>query len=200
MHYEKFHSKQKLAFVDIETTGLNSAMHEIIEIAIIREQDGKVLRWSTKIKPMHLRVADPRALEINGYNEEEWADAPVAADVAAEIGSWIEDCHLVGHNVHFDSDFIEQLLYQNSVPYRARRRQIDTITLAHEHLYFWPAHSLQNLRTFFGMCTSGAHRAMKDCEDMRTIYHRLRRACGLHRAVWRLRAIWLQHKWRSGRK
>lgn len=192
--------KNILCFIDVETTGLNSTMHEIIEIALIRESADGIHRFSTKIKPQHIEIASGRALEINGYNDAEWEDAPYAHEVAAEIASIIEDCTLVGHNVQFDADFLEEMLYRCEQPYKPKRRKVDTITLAHEHLHCWPTHSLSSLRMFFGYSTIGEHRARKDCEDMRDIYYLLLRASCWSRWYWQMRASYITYMWRKGKK
>ena len=192
--------KNKKCFIDIETTGLNPAVHEIIEIALIIEGEEGLHRFSTKIKPKFIEHAEPRALEVNGFSFEEWRDAPYDMEVAEEIASLIQGCTLIGHNVNFDAEFLEEMLHKCGCKYAPRRRKIDTITLAHEHLYFWPAHSLSSLRLFFGISTIGEHRAMKDCQDMRDIYYRLLRACAVHRAYWYLRSQYITWMWKKAKK
>jgi DNA polymerase III epsilon subunit-like protein len=176
----------KLAFIDIETTGLNPGYHQIIEIAIITEIDGKTDVYCTKIKPNDIHRADKKALQINGYNEIEWIDAPYDYEVVDEIAEKLNGCTLVGHNVQFDHEFIEDLCWRHKVKLNCRHRMIDTITLAHEHLYFVRSHSLSSLRQCFGMSVYGSHRALKDCHDMRLIYYKLLRATAVHRLWWRL--------------
>lgn len=68
----------KICIVDLETTGLDPKKHEIIEFgAYIFYTDGYKIpdTYTFKIKPRHIENADPAALQINGYNEEEWKDA-----------------------------------------------------------------------------------------------------------------------------
>ena len=85
----------KLAFIDIETTGLTVGYHEIIEIAIITECNGKLDVYSTKIKPNDIHRADARALQINGYNDTQWIDAPYDHEVVDEIADKLKGCTLV---------------------------------------------------------------------------------------------------------
>ena len=67
--------KYPLIFVDVETTHLFPTVGEIIDIAILLEDvDGVVSTFHTKIRPVTLRGADPKSLEINGYNEADWQD------------------------------------------------------------------------------------------------------------------------------
>lgn len=184
----------KLVFVDIETTHLNPALGEIIEISMIRCQDGQELRYTTKIKPERIHHADPGALKINGYNPEEWEDAPEARYVAQKISSFMMNAIPVGHNVSFDVEYLREFCHQQGVPYLASRKKIDTVSLAMEHLPFLPSHSLRYLRAFFGMSLIGSHRAEKDCEDMRWIYDRLNRASALSRLLWRLKFWYIKNK------
>lgn len=184
---------QDLLFIDVETTHLNPAIGEIIEIAIIRDNGRSCKRFVSKIKPENLLVADRRSLMINGYNDKEWFDAPRAKDVAHLIGSFIKDGLFIGHNVSFDMEYLDELLHRHKVPYRASHRRIDTIAIAHEQLYFLNSYSLDSLRRFFGISTEGSHRALKDCEDMREIYYRIRRASVISRLYWRFKH-WLSKR------
>lgn len=67
-----------LAITDIETTGLDSATHEIIELAVLLV-DQKTLRvrgqYHVKVRPTHIRTAAKRALEVAGYSESTWRSA-----------------------------------------------------------------------------------------------------------------------------
>ena len=69
--------KHNLAFIDIETTGLDVIDHEIIEIGcVLTTPNLKVIEeFELKIKPEHLEIADPTAMKINHYKEELWIDA-----------------------------------------------------------------------------------------------------------------------------
>ena len=76
---------KNLAFVDVETTGLNPDTHEIIELGcVIVSQEGvgsgkpsfKIIgEIDIKIKPEHIENADPVALRVNGYDEVDWVFA-----------------------------------------------------------------------------------------------------------------------------
>ncbi|MCR4306655.1 MAG: exonuclease domain-containing protein, partial [Candidatus Yonathbacteria bacterium] len=92
--------ERNLAFIDLETTGLELKKHEIIEIGCIvarqipresSETGGAYLEiieeFEIKVKPEHIETADPVGLEINGYREDDWKDAvtlPEAMRIVAE--------------------------------------------------------------------------------------------------------------------
>lgn len=172
-----------LHFIDTETTGLDCTKHEIIEIAIITEYgDGRLERWSTKVKPVRLLDASPKALEINGYNDADWEEAPYMNEVIEVIRDKLCQGTIVGHNVHFDVGFIRESykrcgLDSSSRSNRIGRHCVDTITLAHEHLQPMgiTSLSLDSIRTFVGWSKENAHTALKDADDCRKLYWSLLR-------------------------
>ena len=73
------HEKQKiLAAFDLETSGLDPAVHDIIEIAIVPlNPDFKrsdLPEFTARIKAVHPENADPESLKISGLNPFEGED------------------------------------------------------------------------------------------------------------------------------
>lgn len=181
--------------IDIETTGLRSDYHEIIEIAIIQLDGDKVDKWSTKIAPKHIERAHPRALEINGYDSKSWRMAPLFEDVAHIIERKLSSGVVVGHNVKFDIRFLNEALF--TVERRPiKLRQIDTVTLAFEHLYPIGLESLSmdSIRDFLRLSTRRSHTALKDAEDVLYLWRLLSRASRFTRFK-----IWLSNKIRGAK-
>lgn len=177
-------TKKSIAFIDTETTGLDPDAHEVIEYAIIRVNPAgeETLRWETKIKPSNIESAHPKALEVNGYTEEAWADAPSMAEVGHAIADGLENCVLVGHNVAFDETMLKSSLKRAGINRRIPYHKVDTVTLAYEHLVpeGLESLSLDNIRKFLGWSAEGAHTAMKDVEDAMRLYREL---TGRHRKL-----------------
>ena len=70
----------KLLITHFDTTGLLSNSHEIIEIGAIccdAESLGILWEFHTKVRPRYIETAQPHVLAANGYNEADWADAPL---------------------------------------------------------------------------------------------------------------------------
>jgi DNA polymerase III epsilon subunit-like protein len=165
----------KLAFIDTETTGLDPKTSVMLEFAAIVVENGiEAVRYETKIKPTteELALAHPKALEVNGYTDEAWVDAPTIEKVAPYIGAVLDGCVLVGHNVAFDETMLKAHLnaygIEEDIPYH----KIDTITLAYEHLtpLGLKSASLDRVRDFLGWSKDGAHTAMKDVEDAKRLF------------------------------
>ena len=186
MPYLKVHQKPRV-YLDVETTGLDPHLHEIIEFAALKD-DGSI--HETKIKPEHIERAHPKALEANGYTAEEWADAPTLEEVAPAFYEFIKDCIVVGHNVRFDASFIEASLRKAQIQERIDFHVVDTVTLAYEHLapLGLKSLSLWKVCVFLGIPPEpDVHRAMNGAIRARQVYHALARAGWWRRLIWRMK-------------
>lgn len=180
-------SKKNRVFVDCETTGLDDAIQEIIEICLMAA-DGSIL-FQSKVKPRHIETAHPRALEVNGYNEEDWADAPYFSEVAEEIYKILKWCIWIGHNPSFDLGFVKAELkrvdekYLKGLGYHT----IDTVGFAEEHLsdIGLDSLSLVNVCKFLRIELKNAHTAEADTEACRQVYLTLRQAGVRDRWRWK---------------
>lgn len=99
--------KKYIHFIDTETTGLVADRHELLEVAVVTEEvnpsnpklPGRIVReWCRKVKPQNLAEAEPKALEVNGYNDADWKNASPFADLARELLGLLQDGIIVGHN------------------------------------------------------------------------------------------------------
>ena len=173
-----------ITFFDVETTHLDPTRGEIIQIAILTEdKSGKLTEWSTKIKPqLKPGTYSKKALEINGYSEKEWKDAPEFWEVDSTIVEKLRWGPIVAHNAPFDVAFIENCLVQhgtgwlkgsrtdfNDKIFRLGYPVIDTVALA------WltmptERQNLQVLREHLGISQDGAHEAVKDVYDCRSVF------------------------------
>lgn len=108
----------KIAFVDLETTGLNPSKAEIIEIgAIVYDiEKGTVEELNVKIKPLRIEGADPKALEVNGYTEKEWKKAGTLEEALVALGKIAEGATFLAYNVSFDWSFLEAAYAATGVP------------------------------------------------------------------------------------
>ena len=99
-------SSQRLAFVDLETTGGNPARDRITEIGVVRMIDGEVVdEWSSLVNPQCPIPAEIQAL--TGITTAMVRDAPsfdaLADTVADRLAGWT----FVAHNARFDYGFLK---------------------------------------------------------------------------------------------
>ena len=182
------------AFVDTETTGLNlsTTEHEVIEYSILIERNGSIVdRITRKVKPSRIELAHPRALEINGYTEEKWADALTKKQASEEIERLLcgkRGLVVVGHNVSFDRTGLNALLEEAESEERITHRVFDTQALVYEHLFDigLKSTSFDNVRKWFGWSKANAHTAEKDVGDCFRLFHTLYQAGRLKKIWWKI--------------
>lgn len=97
--------ENKYIVLDTETTGLNAAEDELLQVSII-DEEGNVL-FDSYIRPtQHTEWAE--AEHINHITPEMVADAPIIAEVMPEITDILKRYDkIVGYNVRFDADFLK---------------------------------------------------------------------------------------------
>ena len=103
-----------LAFLDIETTGLDPYNDEIVEVAYLREYDNPYSLLTRNFSlEIDEKVADPYALRVNRYWERKpdlldirLANSPAAYSLVVDL----KDHIIVGNNPTFDLTFLTQFL------------------------------------------------------------------------------------------
>src|SRR3989344_686890 len=97
---------EKIAFVDIETTGTSLASDRIIEIGIVRVENNTVTKtFQTLINPQ--TYLSPFITNMTGIQEHMLDNAPTFSQVKDDIKQLLQDCVFVAHNVRFDYGFLK---------------------------------------------------------------------------------------------
>ncbi len=110
----------RLAFVDVETTGLVPGWHEMIDLGVVlTDLDGVPLDslW-VRIMPHHPERTSPGAAAVNGFDPALWRKTgAVQPEVATErLFAWRRRAGgdhpvlMVAFNSQFDTAFLDQLL------------------------------------------------------------------------------------------
>ena len=115
MPEEKKYSFQDrpLLVLDLETTGLDPAIHEVLEIgAVLCDQRTMKIQgtFQAKVKPRHIETAQPRALEVNGYTREAWKYAVWRADAWSSFFAFGRNAVMSSWNAHFELGFIQPMI------------------------------------------------------------------------------------------
>ncbi len=129
---------RKLVFIDLETTGLDIFKHEIVEIGIL-VVDGRTLkitnRYHARIKPKHLKTADPESLKISGYSEKKWEKARDIKEVLEEVVTLASDAMVAGWKVDFDWYMLDKYLKKYNIKHTFDYHLIDVISMAYKYFY-----------------------------------------------------------------
>ena len=151
--------------LDVETTGLNATVGNIVEIALVRfhfDAEGALSeedRLSTLINPS--RSIPSQASRIHGITDADVMNAPLFKDVATKI---VDTCHqrvIVGHNVLFDIGFVEKEFAEIGID-AGLCECADTFGLAKLAFPSMPSYNLGKLAFTVGIQSDAQHRALGD--------------------------------------
>ena len=145
--------------VDVETTGREPKMADLIEIGAVRVRDGEIVdRFSTFVNPGRAILG----AQMHGISDADVAGAPAPRDAALRFLEFAGTTSLVGHNVGFDLGFIEHALGE---PGRfAEASYFDTLAIAREGYPDLESFKLGDVARFFGLTIETAHRGLADAE------------------------------------
>jgi len=200
-----------LVHIDVETTGLDPHIHEIIEVTILTETRAgipplinahpKMPRiapvyaemmhgvdvFFRRFEPQRIEVAEKAALEVNGYTPERWKGAGSLRDTIAEIRQLLDDKLIVGHHVRSDIGFIFAAIKEFGLE-RIRGRDVDTMSLAVEHLPDRQrSFSLNAICSTLGIPNDNAHCSLPDALRARACFEKMLRARRRDRLRWWLK-------------
>lgn len=148
--------------IDTETTGLDPQYDKIIEMAAIKIRDGKeVARYETLVNPE--QPIDDFITDLTGITNEELSTAPVAGDCLPDFVDFIGEDIVVGHNVHFDINFIyDALLACGYAP--IKNDFVDTLRLSRRVRPDLEHHRLCDMAAAYSVPQPVAHRSLADCQ------------------------------------
>src|SRR5512139_2658331 len=108
---------ERLAFIDLETTGGNPAIDRITEIGVVEVDGDRVSSWSTLVNPE--RPIPAFIQQLTGIRNEMVADAPTFAEVAEELAERLQGRLFIAHNARFDYGFVKSEYHRIGQRFRA---------------------------------------------------------------------------------
>lgn len=195
----KFINYDNVVFYDLETSGLDERYNEIIQIAAYAPLTGKELDIKVKFD---ISKADPKALEINHYNENagDWLNAYDSTEARVEFTRFIKEhatlkriakvsgrpwytAAVAGHNINkFDDKWMEVWYEDKFRPFEYRT--YDTLTLALWVLPNRESYQLGDLAEYFGISTENAHDALADVKMNAKVCAKLLKYAGVLLPDW----------------
>ncbi len=152
---------EKLAIVDIETTGGSPRYHRVIEIAVILVDNGMVTdRWQSFVQP---GVSIPENINrLTGITDSDVKPAPVFEQLAEKLSSLFDGRVFVAHNARFDHGFLKAEFKRCGMQFKPK--VLCSVKFS-RHLYpQFKRHSLNHIIRRFGYSVKNRHRAMDDAE------------------------------------
>lgn len=152
-------STEKLAFIDVETTGGSADRHKIIEIGIIRVENNKVTKKLNSLIDPDCPV--PYFItELTGISDEDLIGAPSFYDLSEQITTILDGCVFVAHNAQFDYGFVKNEFQNIGLSYDAPK--LCTVQLSRKLFPEQQRHNLDAVMQAHNLSCKNRHRAMDD--------------------------------------
>ncbi len=168
---------ERLAFIDLETTGTNPVLDRITEIGVVEVDGDQVSTWSTLVNPE--RAIPQFITQLTGISNAMVAGAPTFAQVADELAERLHGRLFVAHNARFDYGFVK-----NEFQRLGRRFRGDVLCTVRLSRKLYPEHfkhSLDSLIARHGLALENPehrHRALGDADLIWQFWRLVRRDKG----------------------
>ena len=163
-----------IVIIDLETTGLDPAKHEILEIGAVKVDTGET--FECKVHPLHIKEADPKALEINGYKKEDWEEAFLLPNALKLLNEFLgkDTVYLMTYNITFDWGFLREAYESTGIKAPFHYHKLDLLTLAWSKLPPGSSLSLKNVSSILGLDPEPpVHRALNGAMKAKEVYEKL---------------------------
>ncbi len=158
---------KSICFVDIETSGLNASYNRIIEIGIIRVENGEIVReFNSLINPEGL--VDPFVENLTGIKTEDLEKAPTFYEIKDELSDILEDSVFVAHSVRFDYGFIRNEFKRIGISFNSKH--FCTVKLSRLLYPNLKKHNLDSIIENFNIDCKNRHRAFDDAKVIYEFY------------------------------
>lgn len=149
--------------LDVETTGLEAGVDEIIEVAAVKFRGQEVLEtFAQLVKP---RQALPlKITQLTGITADDLADAPGFNSIAPDFVRFVKNYPLVGHSINFDVGMLraQGMNFAQSI--------YDTFDLATILMPQAPVYKLSALAEALQIPHPADHRALNDADVCRQVF------------------------------
>ncbi len=156
--------------LDIETTGVNSALHRIVEVGIVRfTRDEVEAPYECLVNP-GMKIPT-EVVRIHGITDEMVANAPRIGEILDTLSAKLHDCVLVIHNPGLDLSFLSRA-FQMSGRQVPTMVAVDTVRMSRRAFTDIQNYKLDTICAHLGLDLSH-HRALSDARGCMEIFRRI---------------------------
>lgn len=161
----------RLAFVDLETTGLSPDRDRIVEIGIVTVDGDRVSEWSSLVNPGRRVSGFTRS--FTGISDDMLACAPRFSEIAGELRQRLDGRLFVAHNARFDHGFLKSEFGRVAIGFEPD--VICTVMLSRRLYPQFEDHNLDALMARHSLAAEARHRALPDARLVRDFWQTLHR-------------------------
>lgn len=156
--------------LDLETTGLEFDKDEIIEVALVRFEDGRAAEACDYFVKPSLKLR-PFISYLTGIAEESLERAEEFQAIAGKLREFIGEFPLVAHNASFDVHFLKAAFEKVGVEFE-NHPVFDSLAISRIAFPSMPNHKLATLVSELHIQRESAHRAVPDASAAGDVFLR----------------------------
>ncbi|MCL5784299.1 MAG: exonuclease domain-containing protein [Patescibacteria group bacterium] len=161
-----------LCFLDTETTGIRASRDRIIEIGIIRVEEGKVIKkFESLINPGCLVPTE--ITNLTGITPADLENAPYFRQIKNEIKEILKGAVMVAHNARFDYSFLKNEFKRLEESFT--QKHLCSVRLARKIFPEWTRHNLDSLISNLEIKCKKRHRALDDANVLYKFFKRVQK-------------------------
>jgi len=125
--------KKPIAFIDLETTGINVTSDRIVELSVLKiNPNGKEEWMNSRVNPE--MPVPPKSTAIHGITDADLAGCPTFREIAKKLAAFLEGCDLAGYNaIKFDIPVLAEEFLRANIDFNFRkRRYVDVQVIFHK--------------------------------------------------------------------
>jgi DNA polymerase-3 subunit epsilon len=155
-----------MAFVDVETTGLDPQVDRIAEIGVVLATEDRRAEWCRLLRPGQARMAGTGAPLVDA------GEAPSFATIAEELIGLLRGRLLIAHNARFDYGFLRAEFERCGLDFRSD--VLCTLRLSRALDPHHCAHDMDSILARWELRADARHRALPDALLVEQYWNRLR--------------------------
>jgi len=129
----KLNLRRPIAFIDLETTGINVSSDRIVEISVLKINPNGIEEWMiSRINPE--MPIPPKSTDIHGITDADVANAPKFREIAKNLATFLEGSDLAGFNaIKFDIPVLAEEFLRVNIDFSfLKRKYVDVQVIFHK--------------------------------------------------------------------
>jgi DNA polymerase-3 subunit epsilon len=125
--------RRPIAFIDLETTGINVSSDRIVEISVLKINPNGKEEWMTSRVNPGMPIP-PKSTAIHGITDKDVADAPTFKEIAKNLAAFLEGTDLAGFNaIKFDIPVLAEEFLRVNIDFNfLKRKYVDVQVIFHK--------------------------------------------------------------------
>ncbi|MEP6944123.1 MAG: exonuclease domain-containing protein [Betaproteobacteria bacterium] len=170
------HPSRRLAFVDVETTGLSPSSNRIAEIGVVTVDGARAEHWTTLIRA----PGSPAGPRCDRAGNAITGEAAFFRDIAHSLADRLSGRLLIAHNARFDHAFLRAEFDRAGIALDLQ--VLCSVMLSRRLFPLHPHHDLDSLVERHALRAETRHRALPDADLVWQWWQAIHRQCS-HEAI-----------------